>query len=60
MPKTTKTESYSDYWLRIDREANKAKEISRLNLERIEYSRIAAALGIGEQLSLEFIDELPS
>jgi hypothetical protein len=52
-----KTESYSDYWTRIDREADKAKETARLNIRRIEYAQIAAELGVGEQLQMEFINE---
>jgi hypothetical protein len=53
----TKTESYSNYWTRIDREADKAKEIAAQNMQRIEYAFIAAQLGIGEQLQLEFVNE---
>jgi 2-oxo-4-hydroxy-4-carboxy--5-ureidoimidazoline (OHCU) decarboxylase len=52
----TKTESYENYWNRIDREADKAKETALVNIRRIEYARIAAVLGIGEQLKLEFVD----
>lgn len=52
-----KTESYEAYWARIDREADRAKEISALNLRRIEYAQIAATLGIGEQLQMEFVYE---
>jgi len=52
-----KTESYEDYWARIDREADKAKETAKLNIRRIEYAQIAAELGIGEQLQLEFVNE---
>lgn len=47
-----RTESYEDYWLRIDREADKAKQLAQQRLVSIYLGRLGC-----EQLQFEYEEE---